>query len=100
MGDALLRDMRKLRTIPHRPRVLTLVGKGHNGGDALIATKRYLRTIPTARAVILPPFRLGRLSSFNSAGMGRTEKIGREENRSNRSEFQFHRTIAKSYGKG
>ena len=54
VGDALLRDMRELRTIPHRPRVLTLVGKGHNGGDALIATKRYLRTIPTARAVILP----------------------------------------------
>ena len=54
VGDALLRDMRELRTIPHRPRLLTLVGKGHNGGDALIATKRFLRTIPTARAVILP----------------------------------------------
>ena len=54
IGDALLRDMRELRTIPPRPRILTLVGKGHNGGDALIATKRFLRTIPTARAVILP----------------------------------------------
>ncbi len=54
VGDALLRDMRELRTIPHRPRLLALVGKGHNGGDALIATKRFLRTIPTARAVILP----------------------------------------------
>lgn len=54
VGDALLRDMRELRTIPPRPRILTLVGKGHNGGDALIATKRFLRTIPTARAVILP----------------------------------------------
>lgn len=54
VGDTLLRDMRELRTIPHRPRILTLVGKGHNGGDALLATKRFLRTIPTARAVILP----------------------------------------------
>ena len=54
IGDALLRDMRELRTIPHRPRILALVGKGHNGGDALIATKRFLRTIPTARAVLLP----------------------------------------------
>ena len=54
VGDAMLRDMRELRTIPPRPRILTLVGKGHNGGDALIATKRFLRTIPTARAVILP----------------------------------------------
>lgn len=54
VGDALLRDMRELRTIPHRPKILVLVGKGHNGGDALIATKRFLRTIPTARAVILP----------------------------------------------
>ena len=46
VGDAFLRDMRELRTIPHRPRLLALVGKGHNGGDALIATKRFLRTIP------------------------------------------------------
>ena len=36
VGDSLLRDMRELRTIPHRPRILVLVGKGHNGGDALI----------------------------------------------------------------
>ena len=35
------------------PRLLALVGKGHNGGDALIATKRFLRTIPTARAVVV-----------------------------------------------
>ena len=41
VGDALLRDMRELRTIAPRPRILTLVGKGHNGGDALIATKRF-----------------------------------------------------------
>ena len=53
VGDALLRDMRELRTIPHRPRILVLVGKGHNGGDGLIATRRLLRTIPTARAVII-----------------------------------------------
>lgn len=54
LGDSLLRDMRELRTIPHRPRILVLVGKGHNGGDALIAAKRFLKTIPTARAVIWP----------------------------------------------
>jgi len=52
LGDSLLRDMRELRTIPHRPRILVLVGKGHNGGDALIAVKRLLKTIPTARAVL------------------------------------------------
>ena len=45
IGDALLRDMRELRTIPQRPKILPPVGKGHNGGDALIATKRFLRTI-------------------------------------------------------
>ena len=54
IGDALLRDMRELRTIPHRPRLLALVGKGHNGGDALLAAKRLLRTIPTMRAVVWP----------------------------------------------
>ena len=54
VGDALLRDMRELRTIPHRPRLLVLVGKGHNGGDSIVATKRFLQTIPTARGVILP----------------------------------------------
>jgi NAD(P)H-hydrate epimerase len=52
LGDSLLRDMRELRTIPHRPRILVLVGKGHNGGDALIAAKRLLKTIPSARAVL------------------------------------------------
>ena len=52
LGDSLLRDMRELRTIPPRPRILVLVGKGHNGGDALIAARRLLKTIPTARAVI------------------------------------------------
>ena len=52
LGDSLLRDMRELRTIPHRPRILVLVGKGHNGGDALIAAKRLLKTIPTARVVL------------------------------------------------
>lgn len=54
VADAALRDMRELRTIPHRPRLLVLAGKGHNGGDALIAAKRFLRTIPTARAVVWP----------------------------------------------
>jgi NAD(P)H-hydrate epimerase len=54
IGDSLLRDMRELRTIPHRPRLLVLAGKGHNGGDALIAAKRFLKTIPTATAVLWP----------------------------------------------
>jgi hydroxyethylthiazole kinase-like uncharacterized protein yjeF len=52
VADAALRDMRELRTIPHRPRLMILVGKGHNGADALIAARRFLRTIPTARAVL------------------------------------------------
>ena len=54
VADSALRDMRELRTIPHRPRLLVLVGKGHNGADALIATRRFLRTIPTSRAVVWP----------------------------------------------
>jgi len=54
VADSALRDMRELRTIPHRPRLLVLVGKGHNGADSLIAAKRFLRTIPTSRAVIWP----------------------------------------------
>ncbi len=52
VADCALRDMRELRTIPHRPRLLVLVGKGHNGADALIAARRFLRTIPTAQAVV------------------------------------------------
>ena len=54
LADSLLRDMRELRTIAHRPRFLFLVGKGHNGGDALVAAKRLLRSIPTARACLWP----------------------------------------------
>ena len=34
LGDSLLRDMRELRTIPPRPRILVLVGKGHKIGRA------------------------------------------------------------------
>lgn len=52
IADSVLRDMRELRTIAHRPRLLVLVGKGHNGADAILAVKRFLRTIPTSRAVI------------------------------------------------
>ena len=54
VADTALRDMRELRTIPHRPRLLVLIGKGHNGADALIASRRFLRTIPTSRAVVWP----------------------------------------------
>ena len=54
VADSALRDMRELRTIPHRPKLMVLVGKGHNGADALIAARRFLRTIPTARAAIWP----------------------------------------------
>ena len=54
VADSALRDMRELRTIPHRPRLIVLAGKGHNGADALIAAGRFLRTIPTARAVVWP----------------------------------------------
>ena len=62
VADSALRDMRELRTIPHRPRLLVLVGKGHNGADALVAAKRFLRTIPTSRAVVWPwaPKEIGR----------------------------------------
>ena len=53
-ADSLLRDMRELRTVAHRPRFLILVGKGHNGGDAVVAARRLLKTFPTARAWLWP----------------------------------------------
>lgn len=54
VADSLLRDMRELRTVAHRPRFLILVGKGHNGGDAVVAARRLLKTFPTARAWLWP----------------------------------------------
>ena len=67
VADSALRDMRELRTIPHRPRLIVLAGKGHNGADALIAARRFLRTIPTARARAVGMVRKNRLAAMRAS---------------------------------
>ena len=53
IGDSLLR-YEGIRTIPHRPRILVLVGKDIMAGTPCGSKKRFLKTIPTAKAVIWP----------------------------------------------
>lgn len=43
VGRAVLEHARESRSLSQSPRMLVLVGKGHNGGDALIAANELLR---------------------------------------------------------
>lgn len=53
---AVLGDMREIGGLSANPRLLVLVGKGHNGGDALIATQAILESHPTATADLIFTF--------------------------------------------
>jgi len=48
-----IRDYREIRPFPDVPRVLALVGKGHNGGDALLACGKLLADFPRAKVSVL-----------------------------------------------
>lgn len=53
IAAALLRDYQEIRQVPERPRVLGLVGKGHNGGDAILACAELLAVFPRAQVALL-----------------------------------------------
>ena len=50
LAQAIERDFQEVGNWPESPRLLVLVGKGHNGGDALIAAANLLRRFPAAKA--------------------------------------------------
>lgn len=54
-------DFREWGPWPWAPRLLVLVGKGHNGGDALIAAEALLSAFPRATADVLFVFGQGTL---------------------------------------
>lgn len=56
IAAAVRRDYREIGGFPADGRILTVVGKGHNGGDALIATQAILEKFPGARAVVIFAF--------------------------------------------
>jgi len=56
VANGVLKDFREVGTFPANARILTLVGKGHNGGDALIATGEILRQCPGATAEVVFAF--------------------------------------------
>jgi NAD(P)H-hydrate epimerase len=56
VAHGVLQDFAELGPFPSDARLLTLVGKGHNGGDALLATQEILRLHPGARADIFFAF--------------------------------------------
>jgi NAD(P)H-hydrate epimerase len=59
VGDAVITDALELAPLPRSPRILVLVGKGHNGGDALIAARRLLEGCPAGQGRVEVLFVLG-----------------------------------------
>lgn len=53
IAAALRRDFLEIGAWPAAPRLLVLVGKGHNGGDALIAARALLEATPGATAEVV-----------------------------------------------
>lgn len=53
LAEAIEEDAREIGGLGTNPRLLVLVGKGHNGGDALIAARKLLAEHPRARADIV-----------------------------------------------
>jgi ADP-dependent NAD(P)H-hydrate dehydratase / NAD(P)H-hydrate epimerase len=53
---AVLGDLREVGGLSSQPRLLVLVGKGHNGGDALIAAHAVLAAHPQASADVIFAF--------------------------------------------
>lgn len=49
IGRAVLNDFHETGFLPETPRVLLLLGKGHNAGDACIAAQEMLKVCPSAR---------------------------------------------------
>ncbi len=53
LAKALERDFLEIGGLPAAPRLLVLVGKGHNGGDALLATQFLLKMRPAGTVDIV-----------------------------------------------
>lgn len=53
LGRAVLRDFRELADWPAFPRILVVMGKGHNGGDALLAADEIRRVCPATEIHVL-----------------------------------------------
>lgn len=54
LGSAILNDVCECLPLPSAPRILLLVGKGHNGGDALLAGAEIARRLPNATIYYYP----------------------------------------------
>ncbi len=53
IARAIVLDYQELRAVPDRLRILSLVGKGNNGGDALIACGQLLADFPRAQVDLI-----------------------------------------------
>lgn len=53
LARGALRDFLELKPLPTQPRILALVGKGHNGADALLAVGEVLALHPRAKVYCL-----------------------------------------------
>lgn len=48
LGQRILLDYNEVRSLPPAPRILLLLGKGHNSGDACLAADEILKMVPDA----------------------------------------------------
>lgn len=53
LGERVFEDFHEIRELEERPRILVLVGKGHNGGDAFLGALELLRLRPQAKITVL-----------------------------------------------
>lgn len=53
IAQGILRDYSELTVLPRNPRLLVLVGKGHNGADALIAATNIFKARPRSSITVL-----------------------------------------------
>lgn len=53
LAERIISDFYEIKPFPQNGLLLTLVGKGHNGGDALIATEEIMKNFPDFKAYIL-----------------------------------------------
>lgn len=76
LADAMTADAAEIGGWGVNPRLLVLVGKGHNGGDALIAAEILLARVPGARADIAFLFGERSLRPLSQRAWRRYQAIG------------------------
>lgn len=76
VGHGVYRDFHELAQWPARPRLLLLVGKGHNGADCLMAGLELRERLPNAEVFVLPAAPRPDWRSLTRKAMHQLEEAG------------------------